>query len=65
MREIVLCLRCEGKGYKVRSELTDYHKREYREDILTCANCKGSGRLVKVTSVSFEPYVTPQTEGDE
>lgn len=52
---IVLCPICKGKGYSECSELTDYHKRKYREWKEPCADCKGKGTVLKITSITYEP----------
>jgi hypothetical protein len=55
--EIILCKKCEGKGYNNIYELVDCHKNEYEVIRSECRGCKGSGRLVKKTTVTIEPFV--------
>lgn len=54
--EIVLCGACEGKGYKIHSELVNYHKGEYEDTKEDCKTCEGSGRLWKEFVTTYSPY---------
>jgi DnaJ-class molecular chaperone len=55
-REIQICSKCEGAGEISWDELVDYHKNDYETHTMTCAACAGTGRVVKTTAVTFEPY---------
>lgn len=52
--EIIICDKCNGKGYMSREIVKDYHKGEYEYDLETCFRCQGSGRLEKITTIN--PY---------
>lgn len=56
MKEIIVCMKCNGDGVIVHEELVNYHKRDYATWTETCAKCKGSGMLCKITTVKFEPH---------
>src|SRR5215217_5772044 len=59
------CTNCEGTGRKSRSELTDYHKREYDTFHEDCETCNGQGRVI-VTDIfiSFgDMRYNPKTNG--
>jgi DnaJ-class molecular chaperone len=62
--EIILCSSCKGEGKIEESELTDYHRGEYRCWDEMCTRCKGSGRMKKTveTYQTIEPYTTPEIE---
>lgn len=59
--EIILCTTCKGTGVTQYNEMTDYHKREYNTHIEDCKHCNGTGRLKKITTVTFECFnkITP------
>lgn len=63
MSEIILCFACEGKGYGISEELVDYHKNIYDRSKKTCHMCNGTGRLVKKTVITHEPYDPNQFVG--
>lgn len=52
--EIVLCPTCNGRGYRECRELEDYHNNTFFEWKAECARCRGAGRLLKRTAISFE-----------
>lgn len=54
--EIIICDLCNGRGYTKHEELIDYHKREYNITKQDCRKCKNSGRLVKTTTTTINPY---------
>lgn len=54
--EIILCPTCKGKGQTSYEECVDYHKREYDTHYQTCTHCNGSGRLKKITSITYEKF---------
>ena len=54
--EVVLCSMCKGEGVICNDELVDYHKRDYVTHVLECKICKGSGRLKRITTVTYEPH---------
>ncbi len=62
--EISLCSICGGKGVKCNSELSDYHKGEYRYWSETCSHCEGHGRVevTTETTITIKPYKTPEPE---
>lgn len=45
-RHLESCEYCNGTGRKSRSELSDYHKREYDTIYEDCNICAGQGRLI-------------------
>jgi hypothetical protein len=55
MQEVVICNSCDGHGYLTKHEITCYHRREYDVIKFGCHKCKGSGRLVKTTTISYKP----------
>ena len=57
MKEIILCDVCGGKGYDIKEELEDFQKCIYSHTKLTCSRCEGKGRLTKITTVTYEPYL--------
>ena len=57
MVEIILCTTCKGSGYGTKHHYTCYHKGEYDVETYPCPKCKGSGRLLRTTTVKEEPYV--------
>lgn len=54
--EVILCSSCKGKGYNLTDVLVDYHKREYETHRSDCIYCKGSGRMWKKTTVTYEAF---------
>lgn len=58
---IEICPTCEGRGHHPRSELVDYHKRDYDRWNTTCQTCKGKGRVQKITI--YQPL--PDVEIDD
>jgi len=54
--EIVICSACDGVGTIQQSELSDYHRGEYKYWNTVCTMCKGSGRLLKTTTSTIVPY---------
>lgn len=54
--KVILCMHCEGKGYKIYEELVNYHKGEYETSKYDCTICEGSGRLEEETRVKYTPY---------
>lgn len=59
---IILCEKCEGRGYTRHSELTNHHKGEYDDWIDTCWSCQGSGRQVKTHTIKLEPFIPAREE---
>lgn len=57
---LMLCDKCQGKGYRSWDECVNYHKREYDTHTETCHFCKGSGRRWQIVTTSYEPYVVPK-----
>lgn len=57
---LLLCDKCQGKGYRFWDELVNYHKSEYETHSEICPFCKGSGRRWKTITTSYEPYVVPK-----
>lgn len=57
---LLLCSRCEGKGYRVWDELVNHHKGEYDTHTETCHYCGGSGRRWEIVVTSYEPFVIPK-----
>ena len=57
--EVILCFSCKGTGVTKHDELTDYHKREYNAHVADCKRCNGTGRLKKITKVTYEAYTKP------
>lgn len=53
---IIICPKCEGSGFTILSELTDYHRREYSHKKEKCKVCDRSGRIVQETSTQHKPY---------
>jgi len=51
--EIIVCTECRGFG------LVEYdigtHKSKYK--ITVCEKCNGSGRLEKITNVTYKPFI--------
>lgn len=60
-REIVLCERCDGRGYVVKTWMTNYHRGEYDSEKVKCPACQGSGRLEQRTTVEHTPYKQPDS----
>lgn len=56
--EIVVCKKCEGRGYVIEEILTNYHRGEYDYKYHPCPRCKSSGRMNKVTTEEETPYVS-------
>lgn len=54
MTEIIICRGCKGSGTVEVDELEDYLHGPYSFE---CDMCKGSGRQIKTTTVSFEPFL--------
>jgi hypothetical protein len=54
--EVILCVACKGNGHIYTDVLTCYHKREYDTHISECKNCKGTGRILKTTVVTYDAY---------
>jgi DnaJ-class molecular chaperone len=54
--EIILCVKCKGAGTISYEELIDYHKREYTTIEEVCNSCGGSGRMKKITEVTYEKF---------
>lgn len=54
--EVILCTACKGNGHIYTDVMTDYHKREYETYKTECKNCKGTGRLLKTTVVTYEAF---------
>ena len=52
--KIILCHFCKGHGTLSHWELVNHHHGEYEETIHTCTHCKGSGRRLEITSVTYE-----------
>lgn len=57
--EVILCLNCKGAGVTQYDEMTNYHKREYNTHVVDCKRCNGTGRLKKITTVTYEAYTKP------
>lgn len=55
-RETVLCHSCDGRGRQSRHEVTCYHKGEYDVIWMDCVTCNNTGRVVRTTTVTFEPF---------
>ena len=54
MSKIVICIKCDGTGRTVID--VGSHKSEYKYS--RCAECKGSGRLVKIEYLpEYKPFV--------
>ena len=51
---IVVCRRCEGRGYFTRHEPLDGRGKDYRTITEPCTCCEGSGRMV--STLSFATY---------
>lgn len=51
---IILCSSCEGRGYQIRHDVTDYHRNEYDVVNTKCRNCDGMGRLWETTTKEYE-----------
>lgn len=58
--EIMLCSACKGSGVIRGDEMTDYHKCDYITHVKDCKNCNGTGRLHKITTVTYEPFKKPE-----
>lgn len=58
--ELILCPSCKGQGYTSHDECVDYHKRDYITRIKSCTNCLESGRVVKITEVTYKPFSLPE-----
>ncbi len=63
--EIIMCGLCEGAGVREQSTLTDYHKGEYNYWNTVCEECKGSGRIVKTTKITYKPYKQEETKNEK
>jgi hypothetical protein len=77
---VVLCDRCDGHGYRIDKELTDYHKGIYSTTNSPCSKCEGDGRMIKSTEhlslnckndevhlmpyISFKEFVDPHGHED-
>ena len=55
-RDIIICDNCEGSGIIQKSELSNYHKSEYRSWQEVCLSCQGSGRILKNVVTFKVPY---------
>ena len=53
MSKIVICTECDGTGRTVID--VGSHKSEY--EYSRCAECKGSGRLVKIETLEYKPFI--------
>ena len=49
--DICLCIDCQGKG-EVLERVTAYESEKVK-----CKTCKGSGRLLVITTKEYKPYV--------
>lgn len=58
--EILVCFQCKGSGTIGERELADYHRGEYDEWNVICKGCGGSGRQIKTTTITIEPYDNPE-----
>ncbi len=54
---VELCENCGGSGITTRSEMTDYHRREYDSWTEECIHCGGSGRMEVTTTIQKLPFV--------
>lgn len=54
--ELVICPRCGGRGKRERKELVDIHRGDYASTIEPCSPCRGTGRVMKFTHITFEPF---------
>lgn len=54
MTEIIICRGCRGSGTVEVDEEEDYLHGPYSFE---CQYCMGSGRQIKKTTVSFEPFL--------
>ena len=78
--KVVLCDGCKGFGFRLKEEMTDYHKREYTTTRSVCSRCEGDGRMIESTEhlslnlgndkvqlmpyISFKEFVDPHFYDD-
>lgn len=51
-QKVVICKDCNGAGLIYK----DPGQHEYRYEMHSCRTCKGTGKLIKETQVSYRPY---------
>lgn len=59
--KIIICEKCQGKGYIEKSRITSYHKGEYNYWNEQCDQCEGSGRTIKTIRITTRPFYLPST----
>jgi hypothetical protein len=52
-----ICDVCKGEGTTRKSEMTDYHRREYDTWTILCPKCEGSGILDVYTVVRKQAHI--------
>ena len=53
--EIVICHVCKGSGRRLQKVCVDYHRRDYNiVDEGPCGECTGTGRMRKITEITWE-----------
>jgi len=58
--DIIICEKCNGKGFLSHKELTNYHHGYHEEWSEQCSKCEGSGRLV--IEIIKKPYIQEETK---
>lgn len=61
-KQIILCTTCKGDGFLEKSDLIDYHKRDYKITVKFCSSCNGSGRIIEEVTVIRSPFVSNKKE---
>lgn len=62
VEEIYLCVQCDGKGVKEFEQVIPNPsdgQRRYHTVSDKCYDCRGSGRMIKTTTITNEPYPKP------
>ena len=53
--EIVVCPKCEGKGYIIHKRLADYHNNIYDKLYVQCEHCLGKGVVKMEIDIKYSP----------
>lgn len=66
VHKILICDKCNGKGFIKIKECTDYHKNDYEFHEEKCRHCEGSGRILEIHKwlILVEPY-DPRKDASE
>ena len=54
--EIELCTWCSGEGVRCYIKREPGHQTQITETKRPCDHCEGSGRLLKITDIIYEPW---------